>query len=251
MHVTKDIPDMIEEARNLYPALEFVYSEPLGVHNKLVQVVLERIYSANRMKPEQIETRSFDIISEEDDFSGIPSAQLPIIKRVIHATADYEFKESMVFHPDAVNIGLKAIKSGKDILTDVEMVKTGINKKLLAQCGGKVICGIQSIGDSEEFAINKTRAAAGIEAALAVNNNIGIVAIGNAPTALIKIIELLLKSNHEILVIGVPVGFVNALESKILLATQKFPFITNLSRKGGSPVAVAIVNALLKMAGEG
>ncbi len=251
MHVTKDIPDMIEEARNLYPDVEFVYSEPLGFHNKLVQVVLERIYNANGLKPEQIEKRSFDIISEEEDFSGIPSAQLPIIKRVIHATADYEFKNSLVFHPDAVNTGLKAIKSGKDILTDVEMVRTGINKKLLEQWGGNVICSIQNTGDAINTG-NKTRAEAGIETALAANNNIGIVAIGNAPTALIKTIDLLLRSNnHEILVIGVPVGFVNALESKTLLSTQKFPFITNLSRKGGSPAAAAIVNALLKMAGEG
>lgn len=248
IHVTKDIPDMIAEARSLYPEVEFIYSEPLGVHDKLVQVVLERIYAANGMKPEEIEIKSFDIISEEDDFGNTLPEHLPIIKRVIHATADFDFKKNLIFHPDAVKAGLGAIKSGKDILTDVEMVKTGINKKLLERWGGKVICNINS---SEPQAEGRTRAQIGIESALKGSNNIGIIAIGNAPTALLKTIELLSNSNSkELLVVGVPVGFVNALESKTLLSTQRFPFITNLSRKGGTPVAVAIVNALLKMANE-
>ncbi|MDP3259341.1 MAG: precorrin-8X methylmutase, partial [Thermodesulfovibrionales bacterium] len=102
---------------------------------------------------------------------------------------------------------------------------------------------------------NKTKAEMGIESALKENNNIGIIAIGNAPTALLKIIDLLNNphyasriTHHGLLVIGVPVGFVKALESKALLSTQNFPFITNLSRKGGSPIAAAIVNALLKIA---
>lgn len=250
-HVTMDIPNMIDKAKAMYPNVEFLYSEPLGVHNKLVYVVLERIYAANGVKPDEIEKRSLGIISEETDFSGIPTEQQPIIKRVIHATADFEFKNTLIFHPEAVKTGLRAIKSGRDILTDVEMVKTGINKNLLKQWGGKVIC---NINDNKQSLDGKTRAQVGIESALNSKNNIGVIAIGNAPTALIKTIELLGKMNPEnlmeLLVVGVPVGFVNALESKTLLSTQKFPFITNLSRKGGTPVAVAIVNALLKVAQE-
>ncbi len=250
-HVTMDIPNMIDKAKAMYPNVEFLYSEPLGVHNKLVYVVLERIYAANGVKPDEIEKRSLGIISEEADFSGIPTEQQPIIKRVIHATADFEFKNTLIFHPEAVKTGLRAIKSGRDILTDVEMVKTGINKNLLKQWGGKVIC---NINDNKQSLDGKTRAQVGIESALNSKNNIGVIAIGNAPTALIKTIELLEKMNPEnlmeLLVVGVPVGFVNALESKTLLSTQKFPFITNLSRKGGTPVAVAIVNALLKVAQE-
>jgi len=265
MHVTKDIPEMIEEARTLYPRVRFIYTEPLGIHEKLAHIVLERISAAEELAPAAIEKRSFDILSAEADLSSIPADRLPIVQRVIHATADFDFKDTLTFHPDAVAAGLAAIKAGKDILTDVEMVRTGINKKLLSQWGGKVLCRIQNTGaqgtlgeaygfGSSELGV-KTKAEIGIENALRENPNIGIIAIGNAPTALIKTIELLLHSelrtrNSELLVIGVPVGFVKAVESKALLAEQKFPYITALGRKGGTPAAVAIVNALLKIAVE-
>lgn len=252
MHVTKDIPEMIQEAERIYPGVEFVYTEPLGIHEKLVHVVLERIASAGFKAPGDIEKRSFEIISDEIDLSNFPPEQLPVVKRVIHATADFEFKNSLVFYPDAVRTGIEAIRAGKDILTDIKMVKAGINKRLLKKWGGKVICKIQQSAFSHQQSEVKTKAEMGIESALKENNNIGIIAIGNAPTALLKTIELLnlqlATRNSELVVVGVPVGFVKALESKALLSTQKFPFITNLSRKGGTPVAVAIVNALLKMA---
>ncbi len=259
MHVTKDIPGMIEEARRLYPDVAFIYTEPLGIHEKLAHIVMERISAAEGLAPAGIEKRSFDILSAEADLSSIPADRLPIVQRVIHATADFEFKNTLTFHPNAVAQGLKAIKAGKDILTDVEMVRTGINKRLLSQWGGKVICSIQNTaaqGAGDQGTENKTRAEIGIEKALQENGNIGIIAIGNAPTALIRTIDLLANSelrtrNAELLVIGVPVGFVKAVESKALLAEQKHPFITALGRKGGTPVAVAIVNALLKIAGEG
>lgn len=257
MHVTKDIPGMIEEARAMFPDVKFIYTEPLGNHEKLAQIVLERISAAERLAPSAIEKRSFDILSAEADLSTIPAERLPIVQRVIHATADLDFKDTLTFHPDAVAAGLAAIKSGKDILTDVEMVRTGINKRLLEQRGGRVICelpgsGVRDQGSGEE---HKTRAEIGIEKALKENNNIGIIAIGNAPTALLKVIELMNSpiprfSASPFLVIGVPVGFVKAVESKALLSLQNFPFITAVGRKGGTPVAVAIVNALLKMAGD-
>lgn len=256
LHVTKDIPEIIKEAEGIYPDVEFIYTEPLGVHEKLVHVIKERIYSAKGLKPGDIEKRSFEIISEELDLRDTLVEELPIIKRVIHATADFEFKKTLMFHPNAIKTGINAIRSGKDILTDVEMVKTGINKRILGKWGGKAICRIQDAGYRMQNNQNKTKTELGIELALKENDNIGIIAIGNSPTALLKVIEIF---NHEScimpcesipLVIGVPVGFVKALESKALLAAQKFPFITDLSRKGGSPVAVAIVNALLKMAEE-
>ena len=259
MHVTKDIPELIEKARELFPGVEFIYTEPLGIHEKLAQVVMERISAAtgsgSRLAPEEIEKKSFEILSREHDFSTVPEEQLPIIQRVIHATADFEFKKTLIFHPDAVATGLRAIKEGKNILTDVEMVKTGINKRSLEHWGGKVIC---SIADEEVDRASKetgrTRAEIAIEKR--IGENVGIIAIGNAPTALLKVIDILNSPVHPfthspILVIGVPVGFVKAFESKAILAGQEFPFITNLSRKGGTPVAVAIANALLKMASEG
>jgi precorrin-8X/cobalt-precorrin-8 methylmutase len=173
---------------------------------------------------------------------------------VIHTTADFEFKKTLLFHPDAITTGINAIRAGKNILTDVEMVKAGINKKLLKKWGGEVICRIQDAGCMTQEEEPRTKAEMGIESALKENNNIGIIAIGNAPTALLKVIDIFnnssLVTHHSSLVIGVPVGFVKAFESKALLSAQKFPFITNLSRKGGSPVAAAIVNALLKIAEE-
>ncbi len=253
VHVTKDIPEMISAAESRNPGVEFVYTEPLGVHEKLIQVVIERINGATSSSPADIEKKSFGIISEEADFGDVPALQAPVIKRVIHSTADFEFKNTLVFHPDAVRVGIEAIRAGMNILADVEMVKAGINRRLLGKWGGRVIC---HISDEEAARVSKetgkTRAEVAIEKGL--SENIGIVAIGNAPTALLKAIELLNNASpltpHPSLVIGVPVGFVKALESKALLSSQKFPFITNLSRKGGTPVAVAIVNALLKMAEE-
>ena len=252
LHVTKDIPEMIEEARGLYPEVTFIYTEPLGIHEKLAHIVMERITAAEVLAPAAIEKRSFDILSAEADLSGIPADRLPIVQRVIHATADFDFKDTLTFHPDAVAAGLAAIKAGKDILTDVEMVRTGINKKLLSQWGGKVVCELQETGDRSQESGVKTRAEQGIEKALQENKNIGIIAIGNAPTALLKVIELFsspaFAGRQLPLVVGVPVGFVKAVESKALLVSQQFPFITAAGRKGGTPVAVAIVNALLKMA---
>jgi precorrin-8X/cobalt-precorrin-8 methylmutase len=257
VHVTKDIPEMISNAESRHPGVEFVYTEPLGIHEKLIQVVIERIHGATFSSPGDIEKKSFEIISEEADFGDVPDLQAPIIKRVIHSTADFEFKNTLVFHPDAVKAGIDAIRAGRNILTDIEMVKAGINKRLLSKWGGSVICHIR---DQEVTKISdetgRTRAEVAMEKGL--SENIGIVAIGNAPTALLKVIEVLTGTgalpraltNSLPLVVGVPVGFVKALESKALLSSQRFPFITNLSRKGGTPVAVAIVNALLTMAEE-
>jgi precorrin-8X/cobalt-precorrin-8 methylmutase len=249
MHVTKDIPDIIQEARGLYPDVQFIYTEPLGIHEKLVQVVIERIRSSHDFLPADIEKRSFEIISEEEDMSNVPQDRLPIVKRVIHATADFDFKKTLVFHPRAIETGLAAIKAGKTILADVEMVRAGINRRWLQMWGGKVVCGISDedvVRESKET--EKTRAELAMQKYL--TQDIGIIAIGNAPTALLKIIELLNAKpmKEPPLVVGVPVGFVKAYESKALLAAQDFPFITTLSRKGGTPVAVAIVNALLKTA---
>lgn len=255
MHVTKDIPEIIDEARATHPGTEFIYTEPLGIHEKLAHIVKERIDAAGNQVPEMIEQKSFEIIEDEVDLGDVPAEQLPVVKRVIHATADFEFRKTLVFHTDAIAAGLRAIKEGKNILTDVEMVKTGISKKRLERWGGKVICAI-SDNDVAQLSkeTGKTRAEIAIEKGL--DENIGIIAIGNAPTALLKTIELFNSPVHRFtdsppLVVGVPVGFVKAFESKALLASQSFPYITNLSRKGGTPVAVAIVNALLKMAAEG
>ena len=142
MHVTKDIPKIIDAARSQFPEVELVYTEPLGVHDKLVEIVIERIQSTKFTVPLDIEKRSFEIIAGETDLGDLPEDQAPIFQRVIHSTADFEFKNTLVFHPDAVKAGIAAIRAGKNILTDIEMVKSGINKRLLDKWGGKVICNI-------------------------------------------------------------------------------------------------------------
>lgn len=261
LHVTRDIPEIIEKARGLYPDIEFLYTEPLGFNEWIARLVIERIKGKTSLSGlssgEIIERLSFKNISEEFGLMDT-NPETEVIKRVIHATADPEFRDTLLFAPDAIKTGLEAIKNGRDILTDVEMVKAGIKEELLMLFGGKVIC---HINDEDVVRLSKetgkTRSEIAIEKAMQEKNNIGIIAVGNAPTALLKVIDIFNNShyssritNHGILVIGVPVGFVNALESKLLLSKQDFPFITNLSRKGGSTVAVAIVNALLKLAKE-
>ncbi|KAF0182804.1 MAG: cobH [Nitrospirae bacterium] len=255
VHVTKDIPETLDEARSKFPQVQIVYTEPLGIHEKLIEIVRERIGHGTRLRPSEIEPESFALISRELDFSTVRAEHRPVVQRVIHATADFEYADTMRFHPDAITAGIAAVRAGKSILTDVEMVRTGINKKALESFRGSVLCHIPADGEDHGSEGAKTRAEIGIEEALGnPHNNIGIIAVGNAPTALLKTIEILRgrpasgDQTSPILVIGVPVGFVKALESKIQLASQSFPFITNLSRKGGSPVAAAIVNALIRMA---
>lgn len=255
-HFEEDISEMIGEAQKRYPDIEFAITEPLGVHENIAKVVLERlkkdIKPFKMLKPDEIEERSLGIITKEMGERDFKDIEMPVVKRVIHATGDFDFAQNMRFHPEAVDAGLKAIKNGLDILVDVRMVEAGINKAILARYGGKVICNIQGEENIVQNAehITQTRAEKGIEAGLTGNNNIGIVVVGNAPTALYRAMKLIGTHSNVSLLIGVPVGFVKAVESKEVLLHMRYPFITSLGRKGGSPVAVAIVNALLKMAGE-
>ncbi|MCI5144704.1 MAG: precorrin-8X methylmutase, partial [Candidatus Electrothrix sp. AR3] len=163
-------------------------------------------------------------------------------------TGDFSFAENMRFQVQAIAAGLEAIRAGKNILVDVNMAASGVSKGLLAQFGGRVICRVAEPETVERAkAGNLTRSEAAVERA--IEDNIGIIAIGNAPTALLKTMELMEQGSFAPdLVIGVPVGFVNAAESKEILASKSYPFITALGRKGGTPVAVAALNALLRLA---
>ncbi|MDP3297630.1 MAG: precorrin-8X methylmutase [Thermodesulfovibrionia bacterium] len=279
-HFEEDLTEMVGKARKRYSDIEFILTEPLGVHENIAKVVLERsmkdIKPVKILKPHEIEEKSFEIITREMGKTDFRDIETPIVKRVIHATGDFDFAKNMRFHSDAVEVGIKAIKKGMDILVDVKMVEAGINKRLLQKWRGKVICKIQNTehrlqttdnppipplnkggmggvtergGEGEFETDTQTRAEQGIESAVKENNNIGIVAIGNAPTALYRTMKLIRDNgfNPE-LVVGVPVGFVKAVESKEVLLHMEYPFITSLGRKGGSTVAAAIVNALLKIA---
>jgi len=202
------------------------------------------------IKPQEIEAESFRMIEAELGPHSFTPEQFALVRRVIHATGDFSFADNIRFSPEAVAAGLAAIRAGRNILTDVQMAASGISRHLLTHHGGEVLC---RVSDPHTAELAKERGWTRSEAAmeLASQDNIGIIAIGNAPTALIKVLAMLAAKRPGFkpdLIIGVPVGFVNAAESKELLAENNFPFITSLGRKGGTPVAVALVNALLRLA---
>lgn len=198
-----------------------------------------------QVTPMEIERRSFEIIESELPHPLDPQLA-PIIKRVIHTSADFEYADTLCFSPDVVNKALAAIRSGACIVTDTNMGKAGINKKALAKHGGEVFC---FMADEDVAAMAKangtTRAVASMDKAASLDRPL-IFAIGNAPTALLSIKELMDAGKlSPALVIGVPVGFVNVVESKERIIASDVPYIVARGRKGGSNVAAAIVNALM------
>ncbi|WP_339136834.1 MAG: precorrin-8X methylmutase [Candidatus Electrothrix sp. GW3-4] len=200
-----------------------------------------------KIGPLEIEAESFRLIESEIGSTDFTAEQFAVVRRCIHATGDFSFAENMRFHPGAIKAALSALLGGKNILVDVNMAASGISKVLLRKFGGEVICRVAETKTVDRaVAGNMTRSEAAVERA--VQDNIGIVAVGNAPTALLKVMDLIEQGVFTPdLVIGVPVGFVNAVESKEILASKFYPFITSLGRKGGTPVAVAAVNALLRL----
>ncbi len=200
--------------------------------------------------PEEIEKRSFEIISEEMGNLILDPLEEPVIKRVIHTTADFDYLANLKFSGDAVRKGIEALKKGALIVTDTQMARAGINKKALEALGGEALC-FMADDDVAEAARAKgtTRATASMEKAARLKKPV-IFAIGNAPTALVRIYELIREGRiRPELIIGVPVGFVNVVESKELILELDIPCIVARGRKGGSNVAAAICNAMLYQCG--
>ena len=195
-----------------------------------------------------IEKKSLDIIDSEIGQHDYNELEWAIVRRVIHATADFDFarRERVVFHRNAIISAFNAIKNKCNIVTDVDMVLSAINKKLVTDLGLKVMCYISDKSLANEARkFNKTRSQMAMRRA-ANEMNGGIVAIGNAPTALYETINMIREGvTKPALVIGIPVGFVSATESKYELMKINIPFITNVGRKGGSPAASSILNAIL------
>ena len=200
------------------------------------------------VQPKEIETRSFEIITEElGDTPLIPGTEL-IVKRCIHTSADFDYAENLCFSSNAVEKAIEAIKNGACIVTDTQMAKAGINKKALAKYGGEVFC---FMSDEDVAAKAKelgcTRATASKHKAASMGKP-QIFAIGNAPTALVRLYELIQeKKISPYLIIGVPVGFVNVVQSKEMIMETDTPYIVARGRKGGSNIAACICNALLYM----
>lgn len=198
------------------------------------------------VKPQEIEARSFEIISEELGERKLDPEKELIIKRCIHTSADFEYADSLCFSEGAVEKAVEAIKRGACIVTDTQMGKSGINKKALARFGGEVYC---SMSDEDVAAKAKekgsTRATVSMDKAAELDRPL-IFAIGNAPTALIRLYELITEGKlRPELIIGVPVGFVNVVQSKELIMQTDVPYIVARGRKGGSNIAACICNALL------
>ena len=197
--------------------------------------------------PQDIEKRSFAIIGQELQAMGIeiPQEEEAITKRVIHTSADFEYAKTMTYSKDAIAIAKELLKQGAHIVTDTNMALAGINKKALAKLGGEVHC---FMADEQVAKLAKergvTRATVSMEQAAKLDKPV-IFAIGNAPTALISLYELIEKGYQPAFIIGVPVGFVNVEAAKELIMTTEVPYIVNRGRKGGSNVAAAICNALL------
>ena len=202
-----------------------------------------------RVAPADIEARSMELIAQELGERVFPADQLPVVKRVIHTTADFEYADNLVFSPGAVEQGIAAMKSGCIIVTDTQMAFSGVNKKVLEKFGGRAVC-FMSDPDvaAEARERGETRATVSMERAAALDGPL-VLAVGNAPTALVRACQLIDEGKMKpALVIGVPVGFVNVVESKELLLTMDVPHIVARGRKGGSNVAAAICNALLYQA---
>jgi precorrin-8X/cobalt-precorrin-8 methylmutase len=198
-------------------------------------------------KPMDIERRSFEII-EQELTTKIPDKYKPIVKRVIHTTADFSYETSLVFSESAVDVALAAIGSGTVIVTDTNMAKAGINKKAAQKNGCDVCCYMADEDVALLAAENQTtRAVMSVQKAAKCNPSC-IYVVGNAPTALYEILRLHEeKKFFPKLVIGVPVGFVNVVEAKEDIIASDIPYIVARGRKGGSNVAAAIVNALMYM----
>ena len=198
------------------------------------------------MKPMEIERRSFEIITQElGDRKPDPEFEL-VVKRVIHTTADFDYYENLCFSEHAVLRMMDAIRAGCDVITDTTMAQSGINKKILAQFGGQARCFIGDADVAEEAkARGVTRSLVSMEKAARLNKPL-IFAIGNAPTALFSICDLMRAGKlAPEMIIGVPVGFVNVVEAKEEVMRTAQNYIVARGRKGGSNVAAAIVNAVL------
>ena len=198
------------------------------------------------MKPMDIEKRSFEIITGLLEGRVLDPENELVIKRVIHTTADFDYADNLCFSEHAVTGGIEALRDGCDIVTDTQMARAGINKTVLARLGGQVHC-FMSDQDVAEEARDRgvTRAAVSMERAAGLGKPC-VFAIGNAPTALLALHELIAAGKVEpALIIGVPVGFVNVVESKERIMTAGVPYIVARGRKGGSNVAAAICNAML------
>ena len=271
VHTTQEIPELIgvkeKEPQLKAHGIELVYGEPLGSDERIAEILEEKALKAlgQEVKKDteivdaysiaassKIVNTSMKLIREAigDVLAKAPKDQIPIIERVVHTTADPEFAKLLAISDGAVEAGVAAIKSGAKIVTDVKMVKAGINEARLKKFGGKVYTYMNDeravkLANSESL----TRAAAAMRLAIKDGLDGAIVLIGNAPTAAFELAEQVKKGLVKpALIVAVPVGYVGAAESKEVVAKLPIPYVIVKGRRGGSTIAVAVFNALLSMA---
>jgi len=271
VHTTREIPEMIEmkEKEPLLKerGIELVYGEPLGSDERIAEIIEEKALKAlgQEAKEAEVMTDAYAIAASNkivktsmslirqalgDSLENVPASHVPVIERVVHATADPEFAKLLVISEKAVEAGVAAIKAGAKIVTDVKMVKAGINEARLKKFRGKIFTYIDDarvikLADDESI----TRSAAAVRLAVKDGLDGAIVLIGNAPTAAFELADAVRQGLAKpALIVAVPVGYVGAAESKETVSGLTTPFVIVKGRKGGSPIAVAVFNALLTMA---
>jgi precorrin-8X/cobalt-precorrin-8 methylmutase len=271
VHTTQEIPELIgvkEKQPDLKAAgIELVYGEPIGSDERIANILEEKALKAlgHDIKKDteivdaysvaeagKIVDKSMMLIREAigADLAKLPKDKVPIVERVVHTTADPEFAKLLVISDDAVKSGVAAIKAGAKIVTDVKMVKAGINDARLKKFGSKIST---YMNDERTMELAKaeslTRSAAAMRLAIKDGLDGAIILIGNAPTAAFELADQIKKGNVKpALIVAVPVGFVGAAESKEVVAQLPIPYVITKGRKGGSTIAVAVFNALLSMA---
>jgi precorrin-8X/cobalt-precorrin-8 methylmutase len=258
-HITEDVSEHIKKMKIIYPNIDFIMTEPLdtdpGFISNTIHCIEEAVpilrsnYQTPVFSPEAIEKQSMEIVEKLiPPDSPLSTDERSIVKRIIHASGDPDIASSVRFSSSAISSGLNAINNASPIFTDVNMVASGISKQMTDRFGCSVSCALdipveQNNGEKQ----NNTRAAAAIYN-LGKRLNDSIIAIGNAPTALLAVLDLIEKKEiMPALIVGMPVGFIQAKESKYELMKQDIPYITIVGTRGGSAMAAATVNALLKI----
>ncbi|MCW4005325.1 MAG: sirohydrochlorin nickelochelatase [Candidatus Bathyarchaeota archaeon] len=273
VHTQKDIPELIgvkdKESHFTDKGIQLLYGEPLGADERIADIIEEKALAALGAEPatasvygagmpassRKIYEKSMSLIRPQiqDVLSTAPKNQAPIIERVVHTTADPQFAKLLRITETAVDSGVAAIKAGAKVVTDVKMIQAGINEKRLKRFGGAKI--LNYVGDARAVTMAHsegiTRAAAAMRLAAADGLDGAVVLIGNAPTAAFELARLVKEGKAKpALIVAVPVGYVDATESKDEISTLDVPHIIVKGKKGGSPIAVSVFNALLAMAEE-
>jgi precorrin-8X/cobalt-precorrin-8 methylmutase len=271
VHTTEDIPGLIgvkeKEPQLKARGVELVYGEPLGSDERIADIMEEKAYKALGVEAKKdgevldaysvsaagkIVDKSMMLIRQAigDDLANIPKEKIPIVERVVHTTADPEFAKLLVISDDAVKAGVAAIKAGAKVVTDVKMIKAGINEARLKRFGCKIYT---YMNDERAMDLAKkeglTRSAAAMRLAIKDGLDGAVILIGNAPTAAFELADQIKAGKVKpALIVAVPVGFVGAAESKEAVEKLPVPYVITRGRRGGSTIAVAVFNALLTLA---